>query len=427
MTLPERQILEAARFLAAKGRHDVALALLDTVNDEALQVDAMLLRGKIHAQAGRYEEAIRLWDQVLAKSPGHREAVDAIRRARQMQKSRFASHLSRIRFVAAAGIVLCILLLSVGSFALGRRMTAGDHDRLQRLVDTLQADIRQISDDATDATAKALMSQAEQDRQALLAAIDTLQQRVQSLMEQQTTSAANRLDAATNGILAKLDDTQSGLATLRRDIAKAQTDVRADANDRWAEWARRVQEILTEVQTVHGLQTQIAEARAGDGQVLASVLQLAESLRQELAATQARLAQVLEAQAAGDRTALSLSRSVERLHEELDATNEQIARQRTQADQTLRVTVESLRPAGMDELIQQLTEAKEVVVALGEQERRLREKKSVFLALRRPAVQRKLREAEQRLETLQDQWDKEIAPWIKTRQALDPNGNWTEP
>lgn len=421
MTLPEGRILETARFLAAKGQYEVAAALLDMVHEEALQAETMLLRGKIHAQTGRYEEAIKTWDQVLAKSPDNREAADGIRKARQMQNSWVASHLPRLRIAAAAGGVLCLLLLLTGSFALGRRMTAGDHIRLQGLVRAVESHVDRLSDDAMS---KALASQAEQDRQTLLIAIDTLQGRVQSLLEQQTTSVAGRLDVAVNGILAVLGDTQSGLATLRQDIAEEQTDVRTDANDRWTEWTQRVQGILAQVQAIQTLQTQITEARAADKQVMTSVLQLVQSLQQGLSTTLTQVGQVMEAQAAGSQRTMALSHSIELLRDELARTKEQIAEERTRSDQALRMTVEALRPATMDHLGQQIREAKETVVALGAQERRLRKKGNVIFALQRPTVVRKLKEAERQLSTLQDRWDTEVTPWIRTKQALNPDGSW---
>ncbi len=423
MTLPERQIFEAARFLAAKGRYDVAAALLDTVSDEALQVDTLLLRGKIHAQTGRYEEAIKVWDKILAKSPDNREAADAIRKARQMQKSRFASHPSRIRVVAAAGAVLCLLILLTGSFALGRRMTRGDQGRLQELVRMVQADINRVSDNAV---AKALTSQTDQNRQTLLTAIDTLQGSVQSLLEQQTTSLAGHLDVVVNGISTTLGDTQNGLRTLRQDIAKEQTAVRVDANNRRTEWTQRIQGILAQMQVIQALQTQIAEARAADKQVMTSVLQLVQSLQQGLSTTLSQVGQIMEAQAAEGRRTTALSNSIELLRDELARIKEQVAEERVRSDQTLHITVEALRPANMDHLNQRIKETQETLVALKAEEDRLRGKNCVVIALRRPTLLRKIREAEGRLKAVQDQWTAEVLPWMEAKQALDHDGSWTE-
>jgi hypothetical protein len=112
----EIPIIRAAERHAAAGRYAAAVALLDTLpGGKASQQSAALLRAKIAAQQGRFDEAVGHWRGVLATAPDHTEARAGIARAERVkQRPRF---LMRWRLHAAA--------LGLAALALGVATAAG--------------------------------------------------------------------------------------------------------------------------------------------------------------------------------------------------------------------------------------------------------------------------------------------------------------
>ncbi len=72
------RILPVAAQLAFHGNYGPALTLLDALEELAVEghalMQARLLRAKILAQQGGFEQAINEWDKVLALEPEHQEA-----------------------------------------------------------------------------------------------------------------------------------------------------------------------------------------------------------------------------------------------------------------------------------------------------------------------------------------------------------------
>jgi tetratricopeptide (TPR) repeat protein len=423
--MDERQILDAARSAAARRQYRLALSLVDVVKGEALQPEVMMLRGKIHAQTGRYDEAIKAWKEVLAKTPDNQEAGDAIRRAEQMQKSPMAPYLSRIRAAAAAGAVLCLLLLMMGSFALGRRMTAGDHTRTQGLVREVQAQLNGIS---RDAVSEVLASQTELQRQNLLRVVEQLQCYVQSVLDRQTASVVDHLDGAAGDALAGLRETRDRLSALQQEVAKEQTTaaMAQATRDFQTDLIRQMQGALARLQEIQNQQAPILETYAADRQTMTSVRKSLESFQQGLSGAQGQIGQIMAAQVADGKTLASVSQSMESFQQELVAMRERIARERERSEHRWRMTVEILRPADMDQLERQIEKANETRAALEAKERELRDQNFLAKFLRHRDLQRKLKEAEGQCRVLQDRWNKEVVPWMEAWQACDPPASGTE-
>jgi outer membrane protein OmpA-like peptidoglycan-associated protein len=142
----KRENLDAAAQLAAQGKFDAALALLDALGGDKPVIEAYLLRAKIMAQQGRYEDAIRNWDSVLAVEPGNEEATRGRELARKLTGKRGGLFFLRANIcyavLVAAVVVLSVLLATNRSRGPG----GGELPTLQALLDTQRANTQLARD-----------------------------------------------------------------------------------------------------------------------------------------------------------------------------------------------------------------------------------------------------------------------------------------
>jgi len=126
--------LAAAAQMAAAGKHEPALALLDTVPQD-LAVPARLLRAKIFAQQRRYDQAISQWEQVLDQEPDNAEALAGIATADKL-KGRTA--LAETFFLRANLIHAALVLIIVGLVVALMASSGGEASREITAVEALQ-------------------------------------------------------------------------------------------------------------------------------------------------------------------------------------------------------------------------------------------------------------------------------------------------
>lgn len=100
-------LLDTAALAAAAGRYATATTLLAAVEAGGSRQSAALLRARMAAQQGRFEEAIDHFREVLLADPGHREARAGLEKVRTLKRR----PAGRLRLQAHAGLLLVLTLL----------------------------------------------------------------------------------------------------------------------------------------------------------------------------------------------------------------------------------------------------------------------------------------------------------------------------
>jgi type VI secretion system protein ImpK len=114
----EARLRSAARF-AALGDHAAAVKLLDTATTGEPVVAELDLRARIHAQQGRYAEAIETWQRALEIDPDNASASAGIARADAIRKHGERSRRVRLPLWIGAAAASPVLALAL-AFAAGR-------------------------------------------------------------------------------------------------------------------------------------------------------------------------------------------------------------------------------------------------------------------------------------------------------------------
>ena len=119
-SLPADMLVQASAELAAVGRYDDAVQILDTLPAGQVTTAARLLRAKILAQQGRFAEAIGHWREVLTAEPDNEEAQRGIAAAqRRADRAGRPVYLpTNLAYASLGAVILCLLL--VLSFVWGR-------------------------------------------------------------------------------------------------------------------------------------------------------------------------------------------------------------------------------------------------------------------------------------------------------------------
>ncbi len=136
--------LQIASQLAAIGYYQAASSLLDTFKEDETSIEVHLLRAKILAQQGKFEEAINRWQKVLKKDPKNQGALEGIKKASRL-KSRPASKL----FLRAKILYVFIFLIFVGlvaifSYLVGRGSVNVEKMASQEMVKLQEQQTQQI-------------------------------------------------------------------------------------------------------------------------------------------------------------------------------------------------------------------------------------------------------------------------------------------
>lgn len=105
--------LQTATRMAASGQYAAAASLLDLLYPAAHQLEAQLLRAKIAAQQGHYEEAIAYWREALSLSPDNLEAQRGIAMAEQLKARRGGRFYLRasLYYASLGAIIICLVAL----------------------------------------------------------------------------------------------------------------------------------------------------------------------------------------------------------------------------------------------------------------------------------------------------------------------------
>jgi type VI secretion system protein ImpK len=112
--------LQTASQMAAIGNYQAASSLLEILREEDMSNEVYLLRAKIFAQQGKFEEAINQWQEVLKKDPSNQEAREGVKKASRL-KARPANKLFlRVKILYGFIFLLLVGLVAVFSFMAGR-------------------------------------------------------------------------------------------------------------------------------------------------------------------------------------------------------------------------------------------------------------------------------------------------------------------
>lgn len=148
--------------MAHQGNYAEAERLLQDLG-ENLTAEHLLLWGKIYAQQGKYDRAIELWEQALSLKPGHREAAQAVARAREIMAA------PRLPRRQKAGLALVVAGLAVALAFTGNALfhARQDYVSLQAEKTKLVQQVARAEREREQAAAAALVVQAEMLEKAL--------------------------------------------------------------------------------------------------------------------------------------------------------------------------------------------------------------------------------------------------------------------
>jgi len=214
------RVLHMAKSLAARGHHRIALALLDTIQEEESGQELAFLRGKIHAQLGNYAQAIREWESALRKAPDSVELKDAIRKARELQRSPLKGSIVRMGIVLPiAG--LCILIVAIAAaYAAGRWHALRENTRQEAFLAELRPQIEEMLDSTLTAS---LDARKPDHREDLVPSLDAqivarIEKQVRALQSAQAemASAARGERSLLESALSELRGFRAAVAALER-------------------------------------------------------------------------------------------------------------------------------------------------------------------------------------------------------------------
>jgi type VI secretion system protein ImpK len=133
--------LRAATRMAASGHYGAASAMLDALDSAEGTTAARLLRAKMAAQQGRYEESIAHWRAVLAEAPDSGEAQDGLKLAEQLKGRRGGAFFLRANLYYAALLLIVALLVALPLVA-GRGTSRIEPDHAAAILDAQQRQLQ---------------------------------------------------------------------------------------------------------------------------------------------------------------------------------------------------------------------------------------------------------------------------------------------
>lgn len=138
----DSSILTLARFLVISGSYQQALDMLEKADEkEQKSLECLILKGKIHAQQGMYEDAIKAWECVLDIEPGNEEARKAIKKAKEIQGLRMNKFYLKANLYYAGLFVTIIFLALATVFFWGKSRSEHYDELLNGLVNAQQKQI----------------------------------------------------------------------------------------------------------------------------------------------------------------------------------------------------------------------------------------------------------------------------------------------
>ncbi len=171
MTAP---LLHTASWLAANGSHEAAAKLLDQIEKEpgASTIEVRSLRALIHAQQGRYPDACREWDAVLAADPHNPGAQAGLRLARKLEARGVADpRQHRLRGLMIGAGAVGVLLVAAAFLiyrSMPERLTRDDlrsaFAELQKAQSAESLQFAALKDDAARRDGEALKASGEEAR-----------------------------------------------------------------------------------------------------------------------------------------------------------------------------------------------------------------------------------------------------------------------
>jgi flagellar motor protein MotB len=136
--------LQNASQMAAVGNYQAASSLLDMFKEDETAVEVHLLRAKIFAQQGKFEEAIKQWQQVLRKNPNNQEAREGIKKASRLKSCPAGKFFLRTRLFVGSFIFILVGLVAVFSYLLGHRSWNSDKMTSQEFLKLQEQQVQHI-------------------------------------------------------------------------------------------------------------------------------------------------------------------------------------------------------------------------------------------------------------------------------------------
>lgn len=394
MKLMETQILEVARYLAAKGQHRLALTMLDLVRDEDANTRVWMLQGKILAQMERYAEAVVQWEKILALRPDDPQARAAIEKAKERQQHPTAGKLKVRALRLSLAMLLGVLLL--GTVFLAGRISAPREKPDPKAAEmALQRQLANAVDSAVSRGLAAAATAAAGEMEArLLPDVRSLQSQVRMLSAQVKEAQGNIVQDTLAAALKASGEHQRGLSALGAELAKTRDD------------EQRVLTLTRDLQTSLGMQWAAWHKKS-------------DALRDQVQAVLARQALLESEQAESKNNFKVLTRSVQSLEMNLTRLTTESLKQQSRAAVLLYSTLLALKPGYVVRLADQIEEAKNKVARLAAEETQLRTSKGVVSTFRHRQAEDKLHEAQTQLEVLQADWQERAAPWLRAQEIVE--------
>lgn len=249
-----------ANALAANGQYIAASSLLDTLDNTTNPVAITILRGKIAAQRGEFEEAIHHWQSALNHQPNNQEAREGMELAMELKDNPARAFLFRANLHATVqyGLITFLLIILL-IFAL--------RDPQEHLIDTTAA----IFSAHQEKTQAALTETKSEIRQELTTHLDELEARL--LAEGQSATAQR----------------QSAQVMLDRHTAQWET-----LSSNLLQQNQQLEQLFASLTSLLGQQTLLLEsAISQEADEKTKTMQTLATLTQELANNQAEITQAL--------------------------------------------------------------------------------------------------------------------------------------
>lgn len=157
--------LKAAMQTAASGQYQAAGTLLDAFDSSGITVEVHLLRAKIAAQQGRYEEAITHWQEVLSLVPDNREAQRGVELAQELKTKRGGSFYLRANLYYAILLLTIVGLITLLLFMVSRNAGHSDPASAEAILEAQERQFqlsREIAESLKAVSNKGQLNEAEE-------------------------------------------------------------------------------------------------------------------------------------------------------------------------------------------------------------------------------------------------------------------------